>query len=369
MELQTVFWDEDRFNRSENEWQQLLAQSDADALFLSWHWMHGWWQIFRKYSQELRILGVYRDEQLIGIAPLHLHRGLYLGGKLPSKRLELLGSCSGKPAGLLSEYLGFVLHRDFEKKALEAIIDSLDKLTSWQEIRLQHIPLESPLNNVLHHLGKIRELDRSTGYPIDTRGSFEDYLAGLGRNTRLKLFNRRKLLAGLGTVELRPVEEGGIDRLIDALNEFDKIRFGHDSTINALARRQFHQLHDSMPGLSITSHSSLLYLDDELLSVIINFRLGRCVYNMQLGYRPDFHKKISLGTLHLGYALEAAFEDPEIDRFDLLLGSGKNSDYKRHLTDRRREAASWQVLRSPLLRTLFAINDGGKALLRRLSSS
>ncbi len=369
MELQTVFWDEDRFNGSENDWQELLAQSDADPLFQSWHWMHGWWQIFREYSQELRILGVYRDGQLVGIAPMHLHRGHYLGGKLPAKRLEFLGSCSGKPAGLLSEYLGFILHRDFAKEALDTITSSIDKLSGWQEVRLQHVPAENPLNLVLHRLGKTRELGRLTGYPIDTRGSFEDYLAGLGRNTRLKLFNRRKLLAGLGRVELRPVKDDGIDRMIDALNEFDRLRFGHDTTMNELARRQVHQLHDTMPGLSVTSHSSLLYLDDELLSVIINFRLERSVYNMQLGYRPDFHKKISLGTLHLGYSLEAAFEDPEIDRFDLLLGSGKNSDYKRHLTDLRREAVSWQVLRSPLLRTLFAINDGGKALLRRLSSS
>ncbi len=362
-------WDEARFASSREEWQALLQHSDADPLFLSWDWMHGWWVLFRKQTDELRLLAVRRNGELVGLAPLHVHRGSYLRHKLWVRQLEFVGCCSGTSSGLRSEYLDFILHRDHAGPALKQILESLSNLGCWQELRLQDVPVESPLAHALHSLGRLRELDRQTAYPIDTRGSFEDYLAGLGRNTRLKLFNRRKLLAGLGTVELRPVEEGGIDRLIDALNEFDKIRFGHDSTINALARRQVHQLHDSMPGLSVTSHSSLLYLDDELLSVIINFRLGRCVYNMQLGYRPDFHKKISLGTLHLGYALEAAFEDPEIDRFDLLLGSGKNSDYKRHLTDRRREAASWQVLRSPLLRTLFAINDGGKALLRRLSSS
>jgi hypothetical protein len=370
MELHTEFWDESRFAASAEEWQRLLAHSDADPLFLSWHWMHGWWRIFRELTGELKLIAVRGgDGELLGLAPLHRHTGHYLKGWLPVERLEFIGCCSGHPAGLRSEYLDFILHRDHADRVLERLLEGIARLPGWSELRLQDVPVEAPLGRRLVTLGKIRELDRQTAYPVDTRGSFSDYLAALGRNTRLKLYNRRKLLERLGRVELRKVTASDIDRLIDALNDFDRLRFGHDSTMNDRARQQIHALQASCPGLSIAEHSSLLYLDDRLLSVIINFKLDRKIYNMQLGYQADFHKKISLGTLHLGYALEAAFADPETDCFDLLLGGGKNSDYKRHLTTESRQAASWQVLRSPLLKTLFAINDGGKRLLRRVSSS
>jgi len=369
MELLTELWDEARFGSAEAEWQELLAHSDADPLFLSWPWMHGWWQQFRVHSEDLLIIAVRDGGKLVGLAPLHRHRARYLKGWLPVQRIEFLGCCCGQPSGLLSEYLDFILHRDHRQAALQQLLDALDHQGSWQELLLHNVPSESPLSEALPGIGKRRELDRQSAYPIDTRGHFGDYLASLGRNTRLKLYNRRKLLDSLGPVELRPVDEDGIDELIDRLNDFDRLRFGHESTMNAATRSQLKRLQACMPELSIGRHSSLLCLDGEPISVVINFSLGRTIYNMQLGYRERFHKKISLGTLHLGYALEAAFEDPGIDCFDLLLGGGKNSDYKRHLSPDRREAASWQVMRSPLLKTLFAINDNGKRLIRRFSAS
>jgi len=369
MGLHIEFWDEARFATAAEEWQRLLANSDADPLFLSWHWMHGWWQNFRDFTDKLQLIAVRGDQgELLGLAPLHRHTGHYLKGWLPVERLEFIGYCSDQPAGLMTEYLGFILHRAHTGPVLEKLLSVLKQDPSWQEFRAQNLLDQDPLTTALPELGSCRDPDRQSAYPVDTRGKFDDYLATLGRNTRLKLYNRRKLLGNLGRVGLRRVEAAGIDRLIDALNDFDRLRFDR-TTINERARRQIHALQASHPDLSITEHSTLLYLDDRLLSVIINFKLGRRIYNMQLGYQADFHRKISLGTLHLGYALEAAFADPDVDCFDLLLGGGKNSDYKRHLTTTSRQAASWQVLRSPLLKTLFAINDGGKRLLRRVSSS
>jgi hypothetical protein len=362
-------WDEEGFLGAETEWQALLGESDADPLFLSWHWMSSWWKIFRRADDRPCILAVYRGGQLIGLAPLYLHRAGYFRDWLPVWRLQFLGTRSGNDAGLRSEYLGFILHREWAAPAMKALLDHLQARCDWQEAHLQDVPQVHPMVQQLARLGQVRELTGQKAYSVATRGRFEDYLGQLGRNTRLKLFNRRKRLAALGTVELRKVRPEQIDSLVDALNHFDRERFGHDATMSSQARAQIHELQTAMPGLSVTEHSSLLYLDDRLLSVCINFKVAGRVYNMQLGYQQDFHKKISLGTLHLGHAIEAAFADPQVTCFDFLLGEGKNSDYKRHLATECLSASSWQVIRSPLLKTLFAVNDRGKRWLRRLSSS
>ncbi len=367
--MHSEVWSETRFRKAGAEWQELLSHSDGDPLFLSWHWMQVWWNIFRRDRDRLHIVAVYQSGKLAGLAPLYLNRGHDLKGRLPVRRLEMMGCRTGDHSGLRSEYLGFILHRDHAKEALTKLLDNLRNQVDWQEVRLQDIPQQSPLTSQLSSLGMLREVTHQKAYSVNTRGQFADYLVQLGRNSRLKLFNRRKLLEKMGRVQLKQVQASEIDRLIDALNDFDRQRFGHDSTMSEQARSQIHDLQASMPGLSITEHSSLLYLDDQLLSVIINFRLGGRIYNMQLGYHQDFHRKISLGTLHLGYAIEAAFEDPSVDCFDFLLGEGKNSDYKRHLATDRLTASSWQVIRSPLLKLLYRVNDEGKRLIRRVGGN
>ena len=54
------------------------------------------------------------------------------------------------------------------------------------------------------------------------------------------------------------------------------------------------------------------------MSVLYDIQAGGRVYNLQAGYEESFHHKLSLGTLHLGYAIEQAFQVSSISRYDLL---------------------------------------------------
>jgi len=84
------------------------------------------------------------------------------------------------------------------------------------------------------------------------------------------------------------------------------------------------------------------------------------IYNIQLGFLDGLDKKISLGTLHLGYAIEMAFESEEIRSFDLLAGEGKKSNYKSHLAQKHATLESIQILRKPIIRLLYFVNDSLK---------
>jgi len=363
-------WSEKEFHEAESQWQALLEKSCADPLFLSWHWVFQWWRNWGlQKGDQLKILAACDGGELVGIAPLYRCSGEYFKGLLPVSRLEFLGNRYRKSSGLLAEYNQFITRADYrEKEVIQALIHHISHHMEWDEWILPFIPDDSIFSNILTRNRYLRSLDHTTAYQVDTTGSFNNYLQGLGKNSRLKLFNRRKLLEQLGQPKLKPLNSASLDFFVDTLNAFHKQRFGR-SVFGASIHHFLESLLNSPRTDFSATHSSILMLDESPISVIFNLQAQRHIYNIQLGYQQDFHKKISLGTLHLGYAIEAAFEDPQVDCFDFLLGEGKNSDYKRHLATDRLTASSWQVIRSPLLKLLYRVNDGGKRLIRRFGGN
>ncbi len=363
-------WGEKEFLEAESQWQSLLKNSRADPLFLSWNWLFQWWQNWgHQKGDQLKILAAYDGEELLAIAPLYCCHGEYFKGFLPVTRLEFLGNRYRKSSGLLAEYNQFIVRTDRRgKEAIQTLIHHILHHLRWDEWILPFAPDDSIFSKTLTGQLRLRNMDHSAAYQVNTRGSFKSYLQGLGKNSRLKLFNRRKLLEQLGQPRLEPLSPASLGFFMDTLNAFHEQRFGR--TVFDTSIQQFLESLLNSPKANLSAaHSSILMMDDSPISVIFNLQAQRRIYNMQLGYQQDFHRKISLGTLHLGYAIEAAFEDPEVDCFDFLLGEGKNSDYKRHLATDRLTASSWQVIRSPLLKLLYRVNDEGKRLIRRVGGN
>jgi hypothetical protein len=77
--------------------------------------------------------------------------------------------------------------------------------------------------------------------------------------------------------------------------------------------------------------------------------------NLQAGFIDDFDNKVSLGSLHLGFAAEAAFRDESVDFYDLLAGSGKTHFYKSHFHGEPIEFSTFQVVRNPVLGLLYRL--------------
>ena len=106
--------------------------------------------------------------------------------------------------------------------------------------------------------------------------------------------------------------------------------------------------------------SSLLKVDKKPVSAMVNIFLDGKIYNIQLGFLEGFDKRISLGTLHLGYTIEMAFESDKITSLDFLAGEGKSSNYKSHLAQKHSTLESLQILKNPIVRLLYCVNDSLK---------
>ena len=100
------------------EWNELLADSSADCLFLTWEWLSTWWRHLSG-DRRLFVLMVRSQGRLVAIAPLVV-RPPGISRILPFPALEFLGTGS---AG--SDYLDLIIRRGMEEPVLSALSEHL----------------------------------------------------------------------------------------------------------------------------------------------------------------------------------------------------------------------------------------------------
>lgn len=358
--IRIVHWNNRDFSRNEKEWNELLLRSSADRLFLSWEWQATWWEVFAPtLKSELFLLAAYDDTSaLVGIAPLHIVNA-DLGGTLKVKRLQFIGSCWRGMQTVRAEYLDFIARTDVHTEIIEAIVAYLKADSVWDEFVLPHVDRDSVTYRLITNAGiwpeaYLREMDAYESYNVDTTGEFSDYLAGLGAKTRTKIYNRRNYLERLGKVELTCATADTLDQYFATLNSLHGARWNQD--VFAGKRLEFHRKLTSKMVKKGGVKFSMLSLSGRPLSVLYNLRAHQREYGIQTGFDDQFDKKISLGLIHMGYLVEEAFRD-RLKVFDFVAGVGKQAQYKKHITQHRRQMVTLQFVRARWLKLLYAIYD------------
>jgi hypothetical protein len=339
-------------------WNELLARSRADPLFLSWEWLTQWWQCFAgELAASADILAFYRVGELVGLAPLYRRRVLR-SGLLPTTSVQLMGLSWRDPGPVMSEYLD-VVAADGEAQAVRhgcarALLDE----PTWTEWVIGFTAAGRHWCDAFAWRGQgrqyVRNLDRSASYQADLSQGFAAYLRSLGRSTRRSLWGLRRRLAVQAKVKFETVTADEISSGFNDLNRLHRLRWKTQAFTGS--RLAFHSsLARRLAGRGELAVSRLR-VGDDVVSVLYDVRKGGCQYNISMGFDPVFNRKVSLGLLHLGYAMEAAAES-RVATYDLLAGRGQRNDYKRHLSQRCRELSCVQVLRGHVLPPLYRWHD------------
>lgn len=351
------------------QWQNCLQASDANPLFMSWPWMYSWWETWSQVlGMELVLLGVFdQGGELVGIGPF-CRRILVTPVGVRVARLYMLGNAWRLAPTVRTEYCEIIARRGYEDKVGRAIVSALEQL-DWDELICSDVP-----GNRLAEL-KAGGFDEQRGYRIiyrtddtgiciDAAGSFESWLGGLGKHTRLKAYNRRAYLKKQGELAYLDYEESRDGDFFKRLNAFHQNRWGKPAFDREALR--FHRLLLQRLHLCDGEQAmSLILYDGRCVSVLYDLVVAGIRYNLQAGYKEDFNPKVSLGYLHLGYAIESAFESPGIHSYDLLAGTGKRQFYKSHFQGEAIKFATFQVVRSPLLKALYRIQAASPPSLAR----
>lgn len=326
-------------------------------LFQTNAWQSAWWETW----------GVDNGLELIrgwGDGRTGIYTSTYrIKHILPVRTIEFVGSSYRKIRSTRTEYNTF----STVGEPAEAAIYRLQRLMAgrpWAEAVFNDLCANAAEVDQLLELSRskrwlVREVAADTAWKVRTDQSFSDYLNALGRNTRLRLYNRRRLLESLGQITQENMYEVHQDPtdFFGHLNNFHQRRWGKPVYgAKALAfNTAFLERVISEGG-----EPQLLALrcGDQLISVLYNVKLQGCVYNLQSGFEENLHPKLAVGTLHLGYAIERAFGEEGVHSFDMLAGSGKNENYKQRIATEGEPLISLMLVRHPVLKLLYRLKDG-----------
>jgi len=361
--MQTIHiqqWDEQQFYNAREQWQTLLDNSSADPLFLSWEWQSNWWRIFSEAeTMQLRLMTASDNSgKLIGIAPLYITT-VITKKLIKTSRLQFIGNCWRGKATMPTELLSFITDKAQTEKVTLALLKHISKSKEWHELILPSLNTQCETYQLLstHNSFKkyyLREAEKYNSYFLNTQGLFSDYTSKLGKNTRLKLLNRRSLLEKQGKITFQRMLSENIDELFSTLNNLHEKRWG--KSIFNKQRLQFNLSVAKQLAEKNCLNFSLILLNNKPISVQYNYVIKKHNYNIQAGFDEGLHKKISLGYLHFGYEIEATFNQKD-GIYDFLAGEGKNTQYKERLTDTSLQMIDLQVIRKPSLKLLYKLFD------------
>ena len=351
-------WGVDQWLGNAVAWKALLACSSADPLFLSWEWLTHWWQCYGgSLGRAPDILAFYRGEDLVGLAPLY-HR-LVMRGVLLAHSVQVIGLSWRDSEPLISEYLDVIAAPQDLGAVRHACLRLLLDEPAWTELVIGYSAAGQQWRDAFARLAParghyVRELDRSVSYQADLAQGFGPYLRDLGQSTRRSLWNLRRRLTDHGAVSLEFVAAGEIDGGFSDLNRLHQLRWKRPAFTGK--RLAFHRTLASRLATHAELAFSRLRVGGDVVSVLYDIRKGARQYNIKMAFDPAFSSRVSLGLIHLGYAMENA-ADHGISSYDFLAGPGRASDYKRHLSQSRRALSCVQMLRGRILPALYRWRD------------
>lgn len=310
------------FERLRGEWNELLAASTSDCLFLTWEWLYTWWKHLSE-GRRLNILTVRREKELVAIAPLALRpRRLRYLSVLPV--LEFLGVGS-----VGSDYLNLIVRPELEQDAIGALAGHLAK-------HKRMVELSQVERNADHAVELGLRLKRYDWVPSRITTGFcpfialpdhfrESYLANLGPAHRYNF--RRRLRKLHKTFDVRIEEtrtEAQRRKALPLLVTLHHKRWCGRGGSDALHKPSLVAFHEEFSRIALDRgwlRLYILWLDDKPAAALYGFNYNRIFYFYQSGFDPDY-RKYSVGLVMMGLMIDRAIKEGSKE-YDLLHGEEK----------------------------------------------
>lgn len=340
------------------EWNALLQASDSASPFLTWEWLHTWWQHLKGTSR-LQILAVRSGAELIALAPFRITTG---SGRFP--RLEMLGTGD---AG--SDYLDVIVRRGWESAAVVAIEAFVRSRNAT--LRLTHLGPSAVGDRVAHRLAE-RGWRRWTTpggtcpYIPLAGHTWDSYLATLGASHRANVRRRIRGLEQRFDVRFERVTTDAVRReAFEKLVEYHRRRF--DARGTAFTTAGSRAFHDEITKRALDRGWLRLYvlrLNGDIAAVMYGFLYGGTFYFYQHGF-DDRYQEHSIGLVLMAMSIQAAIDEGAAG-FDMLWGT---EPYKFLWARETRELHNIHLFPASLAGRLHHHLFHGRRHLRRVAAS
>ena len=306
-------------------WDELLSDSEAQAIFLTWEWLCSWWATYG-CSLDLYFLGCFdQDGRLIGLAPLYRIRW----------PLRLLGDGTGDSDGL-----DCIARRGRERAVVRAWLDWLNSHRSdWDILELNTVPAESVVLSILReelHNRAWRYWQRETPHlVVALPDSWESYLSSLSAAMRYSISRRIRDVEKQFRVHLQRCETvAELPRFLDQLFELHSQRWGAKGDKGAFHSRGRRKFFAEMSKQFLGRHWLdfwLLELNEQIVAAEFGFCYRHVYSYLQGGFDPSYSSRkagLVLRALVLRELIRRGVRD-----YDFL---GGDEHYKLRLGAQRR---------------------------------
>lgn len=290
-------------------WDKLTDESTTATFFQTYNWLTFW---TKHFPQHVKIIGIYENEALIGIAPFSIKDG----------KAEILGTTAVFGKELVTDFGDIIVKKEREKEVWEAVRSKVGGNT----MQLDFIRENSPSFRTLKDLGGGEEED--TAPYIDLPDTWDVYLSSLDRHSRHEL--RRKI---------RKLEREGAFKTCEEENEGDSeflrlMSLSSDQKRNFLSEGMKNFFTDLIKNFSMYHTLQLCFLKlgsvNIAAALIFKFKDEILLYNS--GFDPKF-SYLSPGLLLKAYLIKDAIEKG-FKKFDFLRGGER---YKYDLGGKERK--------------------------------
>lgn len=347
------------FDALQQEWDQLLADSDQQVYFLRWSWNRRWWSAYAPPGGRLQLMLCYDEHRrLIGLAPLYSRRRSVAGVPM-LKELFFLGTGMGI---LTSEYVDVIARTGYESEVAKAVAQRLKQCRDWDRLYLWGIPQDSKtlphFQNELGLKSKVIVCDQAPYLDVDQ--SWESLKQEMGSNLRTNIDRYGRRLSKLYDCRFRSAEtpeelETGLDEFIRLHTERWRSKGeggsfalkGFEEFLREAARRSFREGRLKLWTLT---------LDGTYAAALLAFVDFGVAHYFQGGFDPAFGKH-HLGTVMLSYCIQDCIQSKEISTFDFM---GGGSAYKQAWTKTTREAVELEAFRPTISSALYRVAKTSK---------
>ncbi|MEZ4526987.1 MAG: GNAT family N-acetyltransferase [Desulfobacterales bacterium] len=335
--------DREKFASMQEEWNELVAGSTNNNIFLTWEWLSSWWEAFAGKHQFFYFL-IARNEQgrLVGAFPFQLV-------KKRAKRIIPIRVLMtiGRGGGVISnevEYSTFMMPpilNGYERRVFTALSDYLKTHKYEWDILYFGEMLEKHLTTscIAYEFQKEFPLTctyQEDDYVVCLKRTYEDYFQGLSKHERRNFKCKTKKLFQNYDVEISFLKHN--DEISTFLNDYFAIVQKRHDWAPSPEKEKFLYLICEKFLKNECLKLYILKLNGQPAATFFTFCHNKKMYGYKAGFDPEY-SSCSPGAVLFDQTVKNAISEG-IEELDLLIG---DYAYKSHWCNEVRKIDSITV--------------------------
>lgn len=325
-------------------WNDLLAESPSNTVFLTWEWLTAWWKAYGGSRRLLILTCIDRTGAMVGIAPLYCDRRPVVAG-FSFRVLRFVGDGTHD-----SDNLNFIVRKGMEDSAIRAWSDWLERHhREWDLLELNSLPAESCFAPLMREESRRRRWimmsDETPHALVCLPSEWPSYLALLSSTMRSLIQRRIRHLERHHRVSCWKCKTAtdltaALDQLFRLHGKRWDARGGPGAFVDDQRRDLLVDVTRRFMDRGWLDLWSL-EVDGQVVAMEIGFRYHTTYYFFQAGFDPDWYQK-SVGLVLKATIMRHLIENG-VQFYDFLAGG---DDYRFRWGPELRSYLSLRLTRS-----------------------